>query len=186
MTILGAIIAGGRGRRFAAPDGRGDKGAALLRGMALIDHVAAALGKQTDDLVIVGREWPGLPSVPDRPHAGEGPLGGLCAALHYGRGAGHDLVLCAGCDTLPVPPHLAEMLAPEPAVMDGHWLMGLWPSALADDLARWLDDQSDRSIRGWMAHTHARAVPHGMVLLNINTPETLAEAEALFGRDQSS
>lgn len=186
MTILGAIIAGGRGRRFGGPDGRGDKGAALLRGRALIDHVAAALGQQTDDLVIVGRDWPSLPSIPDRPHADEGPLGGLCAALHYARGGGHDLVLCAGCDTLPVPSHLADMLAPGPAVMDGHWLMGLWPSALAEDLDRWLADQPDRSIRGWMAHTHARAVPHGMLLLNINTQETLAEAEALFGPDQSS
>lgn len=186
MSILGAIIAGGQGRRFAGPEGPGDKGAALLRGMALIDHVASALRPQTDALLIVGREWPGLPSVPDRPHADEGPLGGLCAALHHAAEAGHDLVLCAGCDTLPVPLHLAEMLAPGPAVMDGHWLMGLWPSALADDLDRWLADQPDRSIRGWMAHTHARAVPHGMVLLNINTPETLAEAEDLFGKDQSS
>lgn len=187
MTLLGAIIAGGRGRRFGGPDGHADKGAALLRGRALIDHVAAALLPQTDEMVIVGREWPGLPSVPDRPHGGEGPLGGLCAALHHARAHGHDRVLCAGCDTLPVPTGLAAMLAPGPAVMDGHWLMGLWPSALADDLDRWLSDQPDRSIRGWMGHTHARAVPHGMVLLNINTPETLAEAEAMrLGEDQSS
>lgn len=186
MSILGAIIAGGQGRRFSGPDGRADKGAALLHGRALIDHVAAALLRQADDLVIAGRDWSGLPSIPDRPRAGEGPLGGLCAALHHARERGHDLVLCAGCDTLPVPARLGDMLAPGPAVMDGHWLMGLWPSALADDLDRWLADQPDRSIRGWMTQSHARAVPHGMLLLNINTQETLAEAEATLGRDQSS
>lgn len=180
MTVLGAIIAGGRGRRFGA-----DKGAALLHGRPLVDHVATALGAQTQELIIVGREWPGLVSVGDRPGVGEGPLGGLCAALHYAHLGGHDMVLCAGCDTLPIPSGLGAMLAPAPAVMDGHWLMGLWPSMLATELDRWLDEQGDRSIRGWMRHVHARAVPHGMTLLNINTPETLAEAERTLGQDQS-
>ena len=180
MGQLGAIIAGGRGLRFAGAD----KGAALLHGKALIDHVAAALGPQTDDLVIIGREWPGLTSISDRPHAGEGPLGGLCAALHYARARGFHSVLCAGCDTLPLPPDLAARLAPGPAVVQGHWLLGLWPTALAGGLDRWLADQSDRSIRGWMRQSGARPVAIEHDFLNINTAEALAEAEAKL-RDQS-
>ncbi len=173
MTLLGAVIAGGEARRFGS-----DKGRALLRGVALLDHVAAALRAQTDALVIVGREWPDIASVPDRPRAGEGPLGGICAALHHARSLGMDAVLCAGCDTLPVPPDLATRLSPGAAVAEGHWLMGLWPAALADDLDRWLADQPDRSIRGWMRHVGARAVPLPGEFININTPEALAEAEA--------
>jgi len=172
VTVLGALIAGGAARRFG-----GDKGAALLGGVALADHVAAALTAQTDDLVIVGREWPGLRMLADRPHAGEGPLGGLNAALHHARDAGHDAVLCAGCDTLPVPRDLMKRLSPGPAVADGHWLMGLWPAALADALDQWLRDQDDRSIRGWMRHAGARRVPLGDDFININTPDALAEAE---------
>lgn len=181
MTLLGAVIAGGAARRFG-----GDKGAARLGGVALVDHVAAALAAQTDELVIVGRSWPGLDMLPDRPHAGEGPLGGLNAALHHARGAGHEAVLCAGCDTLPVPGDLAERLGPGPAVVDGHWLMGLWPSRLADGLDRWLRDQDDRSIRGWMRQSGARPVPFDTAFVNINTPETLAEAERLLGRPPQS
>tara|TARA_R110000787_G_scaffold94582_1_gene197332 strand:- start:110 stop:655 length:546 start_codon:yes stop_codon:yes gene_type:complete len=180
MTLLGAIIAGGAARRFGA-----DKGAALLGGVALVDHVAHALGEQCDAVIIVGRDWPGLVRVEDRPRAGEGPLGGLCGALHHGREKGFDAVLCAGCDTLPVPADLGARLSPGPAVVDGHWLMGLWPVSLADALDRWLADQPDRSIRGFMLHVGARIVPLGEDFVNINTPEALAQAETLLGGGQS-
>ncbi len=172
MTLLGAIIAGGEARRFGA-----DKGAALLNGTALIDHVADALAAQCDDVVIVGRAWRDLLSAPDRPQAGEGPLGGINAALHHARASGHDAVLCAGCDTLPVPCDLAAHLSPGPAVVEGHWLMGLWPVTLAEDLDRWLVDQPDRAIRGWMRTCGARMVSLDQRFYNINTPEALAEAE---------
>lgn len=181
MTLLGAIIAGGEARRFGA-----DKAAARLNGVALIDHVARALGGQTDALVVVGREWGGLPSVLDRPRGGEGPLGGLNAALHFACEQGHEAVLCAGCDTLPLPPGLGVRLAPGPAVVEGHWLMGYWPATLAEELDRWLASQDDRSIRGWMRTCGARVVAVDAAFYNINTPETLAQAQAaLSGVAQS-
>ncbi|MGD9811442.1 MAG: molybdenum cofactor guanylyltransferase [Sphingobium sp.] len=175
-SLLGAIIAGGAARRFGD-----DKGAVLLGGVALVDHAAAALRGQCDDLVIVGRQWPGMVSLADRPRPGEGPLGGLNAALHHARDNGFDAVLCAGCDTLPLPPDLAERLSPGPAVVDGHWLMGLWPASLADDLDARLAGQADRSIRGWMRHIGARMVALPGPFYNINTPDALAEAEAKLG-----
>ncbi len=177
-ALLGAIVAGGSARRFG-----GDKGAATLGGVALIDHVAAALRAQCDDVVIVGRDWPGLVSISDRPRAGEGPLGGINAALHHAADNGFAQVLCAGCDTLPVPVDLAARLAPGPAVVERHWLLGLWPAALAGDLDRWLGDQPDRAIRGWMRQAGARTVELPDVFHNLNTPEALAEAERVLGTE---
>ena len=180
MKILGAIIAGGEARRFG-----GDKGAAPLGGRALVDHVAQALTAQSEALVIVGRDWPGIVRVEDRPRVGEGPLGGLNGALHHAHIHGFDAVLCAGCDTLPVPTDLAARLSPGPAVVDGHWLMGLWPASLADDLDEWLGSQADRSIRGFMRQVDARIVAVDTSFVNINTPDALAEAERLLGEGQS-
>ena len=94
MRVLGAILAGGQARRFGS-----DKALALLAGRALIDHVAAALGPQVEALVVCGREHQGSTSVPDRPAAGLGPLGGLAGALHYAREHGYDAVVSAPCDT---------------------------------------------------------------------------------------
>lgn len=179
MTLLGAILAGGAARRFGA-----DKGAALLGGVALLGHVARALVPQCDDLVIVGRAWGDIPSLEDRPVGGAGPLAGLNAALHHAREQGHEAVLCAGCDTLPVPHDLAARLGPGPAVVEGHWLLGLWPVALADQLDGWLADQQDRSIRTWMRQCGARMVAVEGGFYNINTPDALAEA-ALSGVAQS-
>jgi len=172
MRLLGAIIAGGAARRFGA-----DKGAALLGGKALIDHVADALRTQCDALVIVGRDWPGIQRVNDRPGPGEGPLGGLAGALHHAWAEGFDAVLCAGCDTLPIPDDLYDRLTPGPAVVEGQWLFGLWPVNLSKSLDQWLASQADRSIRGFLREAGARLVPLDHDFLNINTQEALAEAE---------
>ncbi|RJF90565.1 molybdenum cofactor guanylyltransferase [Sphingomonas cavernae] len=107
MKVLGAIIAGGQSRRFGS-----DKALARIGGKTLLDHVAEALAAQTDALIICGREWPGLISIPDRPAPDQGPLGGLCAALRYAADNGFDAVLTAGCDTLPVPTDLLSLLNP--------------------------------------------------------------------------
>lgn len=174
MTLLGAIVAGGGAARFG-----GDKGAAHFTGRALIDHVADSLRTQVDDLVIVGRTWAGLKSISDRPAPDNGPLGGICAALHHGRSHGHDAVLTASCDTLPVPDDLAARLTPAPAVVDGQWMFGLWPVTLADTLEQWLLGQPDRSMRGWMRVANARTVPLPVAFTNINTREDLERAAAL-------
>lgn len=105
--ILGAIIAGGQSRRFGS-----DKALAEIGGKPLLDHVAEALRRQTDALIVCGREWPGATSIPDRPAPDQGPLGGLCAALRHAADNGFDAVLTAGCDTLPVPAELLSLLNP--------------------------------------------------------------------------
>lgn len=168
MSLLGAILAGGQSSRFGS-----DKGTARLGDQALIDHVIAGLRPQVDALVIVGREWPGLPDISDRPEPSLGPLGGLCAALHYAAERGHEHVLAVGCDTLPLPPDLASRLSPGPCVVEGQWLIGLWPSALAPGLESWLLMQEDRSIRAWMRHVGARALDLDWTFANINQPKDM-------------
>jgi molybdopterin-guanine dinucleotide biosynthesis protein A len=97
--------------------------------------------------------------------------------LHHAKAQGFGAVLCAGCDTLPVPCDLQNRLTPGPAVVEGHWLLSLWPVAVSESLDQWLASQPDRSIRGFLHEAGARRVPLDHDFLNINTPEALAEAE---------
>lgn len=84
--ILGAILAGGEGRRMG-----GAKGGLLLEGRSLVARSRAILaplvGTLLEDVVVVQR--PGAapgdhPMIHDR-IPGRGPVGGLHAALHHAR-----------------------------------------------------------------------------------------------------
>lgn len=162
MKRLGAIIAGGQSSRFGA-----DKAQAMLGGRALIDHAADALDAWCDVVVICGRKWSHRICIADRPRPNLGPLGGLCAALRYGAANGFDMVVTAGCDTLPVP----EMPNAETQAMvvGGHYLFGLWPVALAGRLDAHLATTQDRSMRHWVAVSGARQVTVSEHLHNLNT-----------------
>ena len=175
--ILGAIIAGGRSRRFGS-----DKAQALLGGTALLDHVAAALAPQCDALIVVGRDWPGLASIPDRPGPDQGPLGGLCAALYHARDKGFESVLTAGCDILPLPADLPALLGRPSAVVAGQPLLGLWRAELAEGLDHYLASQDDRSMRGWITLSGARSISLDTAFHNLNTSDDLAS----FSQDQAA
>lgn len=169
VSILGAILAGGAARRFGS-----DKAAAAIAGHAMIEHVAARLAPQCDALVVVGRSWPGIASVADRPRPGLGPLGGLAGALFHAQETGHTLVLTSGCDLPDLPDGLSALLSPGPAVVQGQPLLGLWPAGLTEPLIAWLDGGGDRAMRSWIAQAGARRVPPSHCPHNINTPEDLA------------
>ncbi|MBB5687793.1 molybdenum cofactor guanylyltransferase [Sphingobium boeckii] len=175
--ILGAIIAGGQSRRFGS-----DKALASVDGKPLLDHVAEALAAQTDAIIVVGRSWPGITSIADRPTLDQGPLGGLCAALHHAQAHGFETVLTVGCDILPLPAHLPALLAPGSAVVKGQQLIGLWRADLASALEDYLESQPDRAIRGWMATAAVRTVTLDASFHNLNTPEDLAA----FTKDQAA
>jgi len=168
MTVLGAIFAGGRASRFGS-----DKAAAEIEGTAMLDHVVARLAPQCDALVIVGREWPPLPSIADRPRPGLGPLGALAGALGHAHEHGHDAVLTSGCDLPDLPGDLIARLSPAPAVLRGQPLVGLWDAALYPLLLAHLDRDADRSMRGWIEHVGARRIEPPHPLANINTPRDL-------------
>lgn len=160
---LGAILAGGASSRFGS-----DKALALHEGRPLIAHVADALLAQCDALVICGRSWGGHVAVADMPGPGLGPMGGLCGALGHAQAQGFDEVLAAPCDLLGVA-EAARLLGPAPAVAEGQWLLGLWPSTAGPALQGLLQREGAVSARRWTAVAGAahRRVPG---LRNINRP----------------
>jgi molybdopterin-guanine dinucleotide biosynthesis protein A len=94
-AVSGAILAGGRARRF----GGLDKWALVVGGRRIIDHQLDALRAVTDDIVIVGHapeRFAGLAiEVAGDLVPGAGPLGGLYTAL---RRSAAPLVLVLACD----------------------------------------------------------------------------------------
>jgi len=140
----------------------------------MLSHVAEALSRQCDALIIVGHDWPGLVRVDDRPLPGLGPLGGLAGALAYGADAGFDAVLTSGCDLPSLPADLRTRLGVPNTVVQGQPTVGLWDCGLAQPLATWLASEADRSIRAWVHKTGARRVVLGEELANINTRADLA------------
>lgn len=168
--ILGAILAGGRSRRFGS-----DKALALLDGVTLIDRAIAALAPQVEAVLICGREVPGRLSVADRPGPDLGPLGGVAAALTYALANGYGAVVTMPCDMPSLPADLVERLcaAGAPSVVAEMPVVALWPSSLAGQLDAHLAASQDRSVRGWVAATGAVTVSiEG--LANINTPDDLS------------
>jgi molybdenum cofactor guanylyltransferase len=169
VRVLGAILAGGQSRRFGS-----DKAEALLNGRPLIAHVAEALRRDCATLVVCGRYHATLPGLEDRPRPGLGPLGGLCAALAYGRDAGFDAVLSAPCDVPDLPADLLSRLSGQaPAYLADLPVIGLWPCALAERLESHLELQEDRSMRAWARAASAAPVAFARPLANINSPAAL-------------
>lgn len=163
MRLLGAILAGGRSRRFG-----GDKALADIKGTPLFAHVRQGLAAHAEDIVVCGRSWPGLVSLADRPESGLGPLGGLCAALGFAAENGFDRVLSAPVDIYPFPGDLSVLLAGErPRVYTHQYLIGSWPSSFAAALARHLAG-GERSVRSWLAASGAELVADPPGLRNIN------------------
>ena len=170
--LLGAVLAGGRARRFGS-----DKALALLNGKPLLAHAAEAIGRHAGSIVLCGRDHPGFLCLVDRPAPDMGPLGGLNAALHHAREQGYDAVLSIACDMPVLPDSVAERLIGEgAAVAEGQHLLGYWPASLADLLDRHLAESEDRSMRGWLGRVQPRLV-QTFELPNINRPEDLHKLE---------
>ncbi|WRH76498.1 MAG: molybdenum cofactor guanylyltransferase [Sphingobium sp.] len=168
MKILGAILAGGQSRRFGS-----DKALAEYEGRRLIDHVASALLPQVDGLVVAGRDWPDMETVADLPRPGMGPLAGLAGALDYARRYGYDAVLSSGCDILGLPVDLGPQLGAAPAIVEDLPLVGIWPTAMADQLLHWLDSSHRHSVYAFVDYCGARRIRLQLPLRNINQPSDL-------------
>lgn len=93
--LLGAVLAGGAGRRFGGP-----KAGVKVGGVPMVRRALDVLKPSCLDVVVVSsRPAPdaGVPVVPDVT-AGAGPLGGLEAALLEAERRGMDGVLLLACD----------------------------------------------------------------------------------------
>lgn len=200
--IPGVILAGGRSSRMF--DGRtGDKALLALGGQTVLAHVIGRLGPQTAGLVLnangdVSRfQIANLnviaDSLPDHP----GPMAGILAGLRWAAAtypnASH--ILTAPCDEPFLPLDLAARLTPAAPGPDQivlaasksgeHYVTGLWPVALANELER--DIRAGRlKVSQWVKAHGAHFVMFddndfdGQSIdpfFNINTPDDLAVAE---------
>lgn len=163
------VLAGGQSRRFGA-----DKALAMLGGRTLLDRAVESLRCCSDAVAIAGRSG----GIADWPEPGLGPLGGIAGALRHAADAGFDQILTIAVDCVPPPVDLRALLAPAPAYVAGHPVVGLWPVDAIDALAAIGAPDADRSIRAFAARVGARSVDCAEPFLNINTPDDLAAAEA--------
>jgi molybdopterin-guanine dinucleotide biosynthesis protein A len=188
---VGVILAGGRGRRLG-----GAKATVPLAGVTLLDRPLAAMREALGagaTVVVVAK--PGTP-LPDRPgtpvwsepESPAHPLVGLVCAL--GRAAGRPILVCP-VDLPFVSPHTLGRLAQASTGPAGaaalacgsdsglQPLLGRWEPTALDPLRTALRAAPLPAMRGLAARLGAVsvAVDEGE-LINVNTPEDLAAAEA--------
>lgn len=172
MKTLGAVLSGGKARRFGS-----DKAEAMLHGRALIEHAIEALRPHCDALVIVGRRSPLGPSVEDWPGPDMGPLGGLGGALHHALRRGFDQVLTSPVDCVRLPADLRALLEPAPACLADQPVIGLWPARAAGALEELLFSDARHSVYGFAERIGARMVKPAVPPANVNTPDDLDRLE---------
>lgn len=173
-----------------------DKALVPLAGRPLIGHVLDRLEPQVDRVLISANGDPvrfaalGCPVAADA--APQGPLSGVLAALIAAAGQGATHVVSTPVDTPFLPGDLVpqlllaaegspEGLAYASDATGDHPATALWPVGLAPALAAFLAEGQAKVTRFTEAHGAARATfPDPRAFLNLNTPEDLAQAEALL------
>lgn len=203
--VIGVVLAGGRSRRM----GGGDKGLRLLGGRTMLEHVIERLRPQVAKLVLNANGDPsrfaafGLPVIADTVAGSAGPLAGMLAGLHYAAAQRPParFVATAASDTPFLPGDLVARLrerlsdredaiavAASPSGL--HQTCALIPVALAGDLAAALRS-GVRKVLDWMERHGVLAVELPSIaaggrsidpFFNANTPEELAQAEAIFAQ----
>ncbi len=172
--ILGAVLAGGQSSRFGS-----DKALAELGGQTLLARAAAALAAHCDAVIVVGRSDAPVPTIPDRPAGGLGPLGGIAAALHHAARHGYADVLTCGVDCAGLGAGTLADLGPSPAYAADQPVIGLWPASAAAAVDALLASDAKHSMRAFAELIGARAVTLSTIPANINTRADLAAAQEL-------
>ncbi|MGJ8610577.1 MAG: molybdenum cofactor guanylyltransferase MobA [Octadecabacter sp.] len=187
---LGVILAGGRGTRMG---GRA-KADVVLGGETLLERVIARLEPQVAALAVNSNAQiaSNFAVITDTLHGHLGPLAGVLAGLEWAAQQDATHIVTAAVDTPFFPcdlvPHLLLAGDVHPhgfaiaATADGsHPTFGLWPVALRDSLAAFLDGGHRKMTAFTAAQTAALATfpetqPHSF--FNINTPDDLNAAAA--------
>ena len=198
FATLGVILAGGLARRM----GGGDKTMRAIAGRPILDHVIERLAPQCASLILNANGDParfdawGLPVVPDNVPDFAGPLAGVLAALDWTalhHPAIEWVVSVAGdCPFLPrdlvmrMQAERAQMQAELAVAASGdqsHPVVGLWKVSLREALRHALVVEECRKIDRWTARyslvTTRWPVTPVDPFFNANTPDDVAEAEAL-------
>ncbi|WP_324751726.1 molybdenum cofactor guanylyltransferase MobA [Roseovarius sp. Pro17] len=193
------ILAGGRATRM----GGGDKGLLPLGDSTLLAHVLERIEPQVAATALNANGDParleqfGLPVLADPIEGFVGPLAGVLAGMDWAASQGADTVVSVAADTPFFPCDLVArlLLAAEgmeaplalAATPDGrHPTFGLWPVALRDDLRAALAGGLRKVVQWTDAHGAATAVfpSQGDPFFNVNTPEDLAHAQAIWEAQQ--
>jgi len=198
LATLGVILAGGLARRM----GGGDKTMRAIAGRPILDHVIERLAPQCASLILNANGDParfgawGLPVVPDDVPDFAGPLAGVLAALDW-TALHHptvEWVVSVAGDCPFLPRDLVARMQAERAMMQAelavaasgdqsHPVVGLWKVSLRDALRHALVVEECRKIDRWTARyrlvTTQWPVTPVDPFFNANTPDDVAEAEAL-------
>lgn len=204
----GFILAGGRSSRMGRP-----KALAVLGGETLLARVAARLGPQVSALhlnwngAMPAEELCGLSPIADETEGYAGPLAGILTAMrHVARtdpAASH--VVTVPIDAPFFPHDLVARLVGSPEgprdiaiafsqeIM--HPVFGLWPVAIADDLADFLETDEKRRVRAFIDRHRMKKVDFTISgshkrtfdpFINLNTPQDLEDAERFLARERAS
>lgn len=199
---LGVILAGGAATRM----GGGDKGLLQLGGLRILDRVIARLAPQVEGIALNANGDParfdglGLPVIGDSFPGLAGPLAGVLAGLDWASEQGASHIVTAAADTPFFPCDLVPRLimaaqeegapialAATPDAKRGtarHPTFGLWPVALKDDLRMALEGGLRKVVLWTDKHGAASAIfeasEEADPFFNVNTPEDLAQAEAML------
>ncbi len=173
-----------------------DKAFLPLAGRPLIAHVLDRIEPQVERVLISANgdaaRFASLGCQVVADAVPQGPLSGILAALEVAGPMGATHVVSAPCDVPFLPGDLVPqlLLAAEgsttglamAATADGDQpATALWPVGLAAALTAYLGAGEAKVTRFTDAHFAARArFPDARAFLNLNTPEDLAEAEALL------
>ena len=198
LATLGVILAGGLARRM----GGGDKTMRAIAGRPILDHVIERLAPQCDSLILNANGDParfgawGLPVVPDDVPDFAGPLAGVLAALDW-TALHHpaiEWVVSVAADCPFLPRDLVARMQTERVAMQAelavaasgdqsHPVVGLWKVSLRHELRHALVVEECRKIDRWTARYRLVTTkwPETPVdpFFNANTPDDVAEAEAL-------
>lgn len=190
--LLGAVLAGGEGRRFGGP-----KADVAVAGVSLVRRAVETLGRVVDTVVIVSSR-----PVEDAPvevladaEPGAGPLAGLASALDAAAERGLDGVLVLACDLPLVEARTLTVVRDALAGTDGavaprrpgggvEPLCAAWSVGVRDAVRRRLASE-DRSLHALFRDVAGSPIPTGQLprnagssFLNVNTPDDRERAEA--------
>lgn len=194
--IAGVVLAGGRAERM----GGGDKCLLEIAGRPILSHILDRLRPQVETVVLNANGWPErfnafeLFVVAD-PVADMGPLGGILAGLFWARDNHVAAIVTVAGDTPFLPMDLVARLdeardGTETIVQAAsggrvHPTFALWPTALADDLHIFLEENGASSVRAFAGARHGVATvdfahaPDRDPFFNVNTPDDLEKTQAM-------
>lgn len=201
--IASVVLAGGRATRL----GGGDKPLRPLGGRPMLAHILDRLGPQVGAVAISANGDParfagyGLPVLADEGPAGQaGPLAGILSGMTWAKAEGSRKVLTIAGDTPFFPLDLAARLAEAIAGREDHIavaasggrrhpVFALWPVSLEADLRDFLAKSDNFSVAAFLEQHQTVSVDFPMAsagggtldpFFNVNTPEELAQAEAVM------